>query len=70
MSDGFAFFVFIVFAAIVLIGPLVAVGMWIDSGVCHAAWDHSGRAVQWTLWGGCQVQDHGFWIPADNVRVL
>ena len=58
-------------AVVVVAGALiVAVPLLILQYKCQVRWERSGMASEFRLFGGCQVQHEGRWIPETNYREI
>ena len=65
MSDGMK--VIVIMAAIV--APILLLSVVLDYVGCGSRWVDSGRKHDWSLMGGCRVEDkQGRLIPEKNVR--
>ena len=61
-----------IFLGIIIGGILLATTIFcavLSKIGCEAAWQDSGRKIDWSLIGGCRVSDkNGNFIPASNIR--
>lgn len=68
MMDFFEDFGLQLLALAIIAAILIGGAIGLDAGGCNASWKDSGMPLRWTVMGGCQLQVHGAWIPADNYR--
>lgn len=62
----FMCFVAAIFAVIVGLAMIMAFAIGPVS--CHARWEKSGHATDWSLFGDCRVEINGKFVPEDTVR--
>jgi len=68
MSDFAENFILPIFVAAVVIGS-ICIGLEISSLQCHAEWENSGLAIDWSPLKGCLIKtSEGHWIPAQRYR--